>query len=276
MASRRTFKREHETKQTVADAFRTIVEQVCAVQELDRGESFFGRVSVRQADEKENEVSNLRKPSWPRVTGVLAAKRQFLRKKSSVNELNDAITQGKDINEIKRFGIFDGINSSDEFGKTPLHCAAASQNVDVVMYLIERKANVNVLDDRGETPLHAAVRTGNVSLVNALVKSSSIDVNLCGSLTKTTPLHLVAQLEHPNSVRICKLLIMKDANLFLRDCNNKTAVSYAAQLGNHELMRCILRGGKLTRIKPFSYPDPSQSVYSQWKIEGSWRRYRKT
>lgn len=58
------------------------------------------------------------------------------------------------------------INSSDEFGKTPLHCAAASQNVDAVMYLIERKANVNVLDDREETPLHAAVRTGNVSLVN--------------------------------------------------------------------------------------------------------------
>lgn len=88
MTSRRTFKREHESKQTVADAFRTIVEQVCAVQELDRGESFFGRASVRQAEEQDDEAvvvtSGSRKASWPKVAGVLAAKRQFLRKKVGV------------------------------------------------------------------------------------------------------------------------------------------------------------------------------------------------
>ncbi|KAK3742362.1 hypothetical protein QZH41_019298, partial [Actinostola sp. cb2023] len=180
---------------------------------------------------------------------------------SSVHQLNVAIVQGKNISEIKKFSIFDGLNqtsffldisSPDEYGKTPLHCAAASQNVEVVVYLIERKVNVNVLDDRGETPLHAAIRTGNVSLVNALVKSPKLDIDLCGSTTKTTPLHLVAQLEHPNNVRICKILISRNANLFLRDSHNRTAIAYAAQLGNHELMRCLFRNA-LTRTNELLY-----------------------
>lgn len=79
MSRRRTFKLEHENKQSVADALRTIVEQAC-VQELDRGESYFGRVSVKQAEKKEDDDKN-GQTNWPKVAGLLAAKRQFMRKK---------------------------------------------------------------------------------------------------------------------------------------------------------------------------------------------------
>lgn len=83
MKSRRTFKLDHDNKQTVAQALRTIVEQTC-VQELDRGESYFGRANVEEVEKKNNneEVSSRNgQTSWPKVSGILAAKRQFMRKK---------------------------------------------------------------------------------------------------------------------------------------------------------------------------------------------------
>lgn len=83
MNSRRTFKLDHGNKQSVAQALRTIVEQTC-VQELDRGESYFARRSVKEAqEEKNNENVSNGQTSWPKVAGILAAKRQFMRKKVS-------------------------------------------------------------------------------------------------------------------------------------------------------------------------------------------------
>ena len=80
MASRR-YKVEQENKQNVVEALRTIVEQTCNP-ELDRGESFFGRASVKQIEERENDVHT--GPTGPTIGGVLAAKRQFLRKKVNI------------------------------------------------------------------------------------------------------------------------------------------------------------------------------------------------
>ncbi|XP_031572371.1 transient receptor potential cation channel subfamily A member 1-like [Actinia tenebrosa] len=240
MSSHRLYKTDQEPgKQSLSEAFKTILEQTC-VQELDRGETYFNRASVKASQDKiaDESLSNNALYDHARFH---QHRKLYGRKKSRAYMLSAAIVQGLDISEIKKFGISDDVNIPDEYGKTPLHCAATSQNNEAVSFLLDRKVNVNVLDDRGETPLHAAVRTGNVALVNMLLQSPKIDVNLCGSLSKTTPLHLVTQIEHPNNTTICKLLIIHDADVFLRDSHNKLAIAYAAQMGNHDIMKCFLK-----------------------------------
>jgi ankyrin repeat protein len=49
----------------------------------------------------------------------------------------------------------------DNYGNTPLHCAAGSGNFDLAKYLIEQKgADFNVPDNFGRTPLHCAAGSG--------------------------------------------------------------------------------------------------------------------
>src|SRR3990172_7504907 len=61
------------------------------------------------------------------------------------------------------------VNAVDEFGKTPLHGAAARGHVEVVRALrAAAGANVNARDDFGRTPLHEAAERGHVEVVRAL------------------------------------------------------------------------------------------------------------
>ena len=57
------------------------------------------------------------------------------------------------------------INAHDQYGKTSLHCAVASQRLEMVKYLLRHKADVNSTDDRNDIPLHTAVRTGQLEVV---------------------------------------------------------------------------------------------------------------
>jgi len=45
---------------------------------------------------------------------------------------------------------------SDNDGKTPLHLAAESKQEEIVVFLLERRAIINVIDSDGWSPLHWA------------------------------------------------------------------------------------------------------------------------
>lgn len=55
---------------------------------------------------------------------------------------------------VKQKDVF--INSYNDDGITPMHCAVKNGYENIVDYLIENKANVNVQSDNGLTPLHYA------------------------------------------------------------------------------------------------------------------------
>jgi len=65
------------------------------------------------------------------------------------------------------------INARSRGGKTPLHMASESGQVDEVRYLIDRKAAVNVQDNNGNTPLHLAARKGHGPVCAKLVESGA-------------------------------------------------------------------------------------------------------
>ena len=68
------------------------------------------------------------------------------------------------------------MNHKDDLGETPLYCATEQENIEMVKYLLEQGADVNIKDYTLETPLQCAVRKRNKKIVELLVNNSA-DVN---------------------------------------------------------------------------------------------------
>jgi palmitoyltransferase ZDHHC13/17 len=66
------------------------------------------------------------------------------------------------------------LSSRDQWGYTPAHWAALDGNVDVMRYLVERSAPVDLpcLGTQGPRPIHWACRKGHVALVQVLLQVS--------------------------------------------------------------------------------------------------------
>ena len=60
------------------------------------------------------------------------------------------------------------LGAVDKFGRTAMHWAAYSGNLELVKYLVSVKADVNAADD-GRTVLHAAAGRGELDVVEYLV-----------------------------------------------------------------------------------------------------------
>ena len=72
-------------------------------------------------------------------------------------------------------------------GRTPLHLACESGNVECVIWLIDKKANVNAQSLSGMMPLHVACRDKHVHCVKALLsqKDQLVDIDEEDSRRKT-------------------------------------------------------------------------------------------
>ncbi|GHT38146.1 hypothetical protein FACS189427_12040 [Planctomycetales bacterium] len=70
----------------------------------------------------------------------------------------------------------------------PLHCAAQSAFLEVVKYLVEHGADVNVKSQYCQTPLHIAAVFGNLKVVKYLIEYGA-DVNVKDTYWYLTPLH---------------------------------------------------------------------------------------
>lgn len=69
------------------------------------------------------------------------------------------------------------VHSADAMLFTPLHWAAVKGHLDVVKFLVESDAHVNVRDDRGRTPLHRASDNDHLGVVSYLIQEGGA-VNL--------------------------------------------------------------------------------------------------
>lgn len=61
---------------------------------------------------------------------------------------------------------------------TALHVAVNKSDMDMIHFLLDKKADVNKQDLRGFTPLYIAVRNKNLKVIEILLKQESIDVHV--------------------------------------------------------------------------------------------------
>lgn len=84
-------------------------------------------------------------------------------------------------------------------GMTMLHYAAQAGQMEIVNWLIEKKASRNILNDAGYFPVHLAAKYGHLEIVQALCLRGNY-LNEKGIYDRT-PLHMAAFNGHPEIVR---------------------------------------------------------------------------
>ncbi|XP_066247684.1 ankyrin repeat domain-containing protein 27-like [Euwallacea similis] len=130
------------------------------------------------------------------------------------------------------------INCRDYSGKTAIHYASACGFQDIVLMLINCKANVNVLDNERNTPLHLACDKGHENCVKGFIYSSYyVEMNLQNT-SGETPLFLATRWGYFDIVRI---LLENGASVCVKNNRNVTVFKLSP---NYYISRLFTQFGK--------------------------------
>ncbi len=138
-----------------------------------------------------------------------------------------------DVSTLRGMNI--DVNLKDAIGRTSLHIAAENGNIDIVMFLIENGANVNVTDVNGNTPLVFIInKTGNLKVIQRLLeKGASVNTQ-----NRTGETALMYAAWHGHSV-IVQLLLENRADVTLKNRQGRTALMLAESKGHQEIVEML-------------------------------------
>jgi ankyrin len=134
----------------------------------------------------------------------------------------------------------EAVNCREETGQTLLHTASALGQLEIVIYLLNRR-DCNVCDQDDiyhHTPLHmACMYNQNRVAAELLKKLSSIEGSVClQDKFGWTPLHHAAR---NGNVELCKLLVSHDCRPHIPNELGKTACHYAAEKGHLDVLKYL-------------------------------------
>ena len=126
---------------------------------------------------------------------------------TEVNEFSDAVVYG-DFEKVKKM-IYNNpniINSKDKYGFSALHNVMCEEQFEIVKYLINKGADVNIQNDQGIAPIHLACYVKNVEL---LIKAGA-NINMKDK-EGNTPLSILTA-EGEESIEVIRYLLLKGAD----------------------------------------------------------------
>jgi ankyrin repeat protein len=130
------------------------------------------------------------------------------------------------------------LKDRDNKGRTALHRASESGNLEQVVALLEQGAEINAEDNDWKTPLHLAAQSGEKAVVRFLLKMGA---NVHGADSDhQQALHLAARRGH-EEVIFC--LLLGGANINARDANGRTALHNAAVNGHEQVLKVLVKEG---------------------------------
>lgn len=148
-------------------------------------------------------------------------------------------------------------NVMNKYGNSALNMARVKRNYEIVSTLLSGGAQVNLQDKHGNTVLKKEVMDyiGNYRMLDSL-KQSTVkmidifmtaggDINVKDKFGRTPLAHCAKEFNEKNAKKIkdiVPLLISKGARKDVRDNDNKTALDYARESGDSELVS-LLSGG---------------------------------
>ncbi len=118
-------------------------------------------------------------------------------------------------------------NQKDESGNMPIHFAASNGNLPVVSALVNGIAMVDSGNNFGLLPLHCAALAGHTNIVAALLKYEKIKTINAKNIHGLTPLHAAIM---AGKVDTARLLLDQGADASVQDERGLTPVHYASQL----------------------------------------------
>jgi len=117
------------------------------------------------------------------------------------------------------------------FGFTPLLAATSKQNKEMVLYLLEKGANVNAKSRSGGTPLKIAARGNNPEILKIIIKNGA-------DLKEWYPIFLA--ISH-NKIKNVEILLDAGVDVNIMDPNGYTPLSCAAASCNVEITKLVLK-----------------------------------
>jgi len=124
----------------------------------------------------------------------------------------------------------------------PIHHAAYEGDLKKVKEIIDRDPNqINVQDAQGFTPLHLASGKGHIEIVEFLLNHGA-DIEL-EILNGETPLMLAAQYARHGQYETIKTLLEHGAMVNHKDENSRTALHNAAMYRGKEIMNLLISYG---------------------------------
>lgn len=128
------------------------------------------------------------------------------------------------------------INLCDNSGRSALHWFVMYNLPDMVVWLVEHGAKINMTDTFGNTALHYASRVKNGVVITQLILEKGISVN---SQNKEGGTPILQAAVNNNSDTV-KFLIGKGADLDILATNGEHPWHYASMYGANEVMHLLV------------------------------------
>jgi ankyrin repeat protein len=152
------------------------------------------------------------------------------------------------------------INARNYFQETALHYAAKKGNLNMIIYLIDRGAEINVADTAGNTPLTAVLTYGktigdqnNLNIIKLLIEKGA-DLNV-KTASGETPL-IIAIKKCFDKPELPQLLIAKGADVNFKNINGDTPLHISASNNNLKLVLLLIDSGADINVKNNNYETP--------------------
>lgn len=137
------------------------------------------------------------------------------------------------------------VNTPDEKGQHALHVALRADALEVAQYLSSLTGvNVNALNPQNESPLMIAVLRGHAGVAKTLLAKGA-DANKPG----WAPLHYAATHAGPGARAQVELLLENHAYIDAESPNGTTPLMMAAQYGEPDVVRLLLKEGADARLR---------------------------
>ncbi|WP_020004698.1 ankyrin repeat domain-containing protein [Brachyspira innocens] len=164
------------------------------------------------------------------------------------DELMNAVSKG-DMKALEKL-IKDDTDLNKQYDKiTPLNLASARNDKEMVKFLVEKGADINLEDGYGYTPLMKAIDYYNVGLAKNIIDLKP-DLNAICSATGDTPLtYLVNANKYGGGADLCYYMIKNGADINKKNKEGNTPLMIAAASYSYGIVGVLVNMGADYNIK---------------------------
>lgn len=128
------------------------------------------------------------------------------------------------------------LNAKDKSGLTPLHYGS-TKSLEVVIYLIDKGADVNARSKSGATPLYSAARFGQTAIAKYLLEHKA-DIN-----AKSDGGSVMHQAAYRSPKPMVELLLSYKPDLTITDKEGRTCIHAAAIWNVDSVLQLLITAG---------------------------------
>jgi ankyrin repeat protein len=132
------------------------------------------------------------------------------------------------------------IGATNENGETPLHCACAQGELQIVQYLVETaRVDIHVGNQCGCTALHTACERGRLAVVRYLVETAGADIDATNQRGET-PLHVACDSVFGELAIIRYLVESAGLDIYAVDTFGDSSLHLAVRGGKVEVVQFLV------------------------------------